>query len=608
MTNIIFVNMERKSSVKDVYKYIKQDYPELYKTLCSRLGKSNPFSKFSIGAGDYVWSDNRCRWRRMTDAGGLKQSVILDTLNQTKSDVAAKIGSKTADALFTVPDNSYIYYNDDNGEVRVLVTGWGFKKPVRVVSGPDTAMVTPKNPVSISFSYDGDRLKDYEFGLRLAKQVKRLSTDDSGLYVFDDIKVGENYVVTDFNSGKDFRLSVMEGRSSYDFDVTGYSTIDVSAVSDDRPVNGETVEIMYHGKRYDAKTGADGHVTVRLPLYDGEPVTALMRDKNESTRMSAAGGKIAFVFKTEKPEETGTKYVDVQVSVMKDREMLQSQPVTVSYGGVTLEGITGSNGIFREQMEEKPNEVCTVTSPGFESQSKLLDCNGLNTFFFEKTRAGLPAHDVFNPFILVKRENGDVVDNYPLAVDYDGDIAGHVSNAGGIVALSDFEDGKTMKVMDRNNLNNAADYILDKAQREYVFIIPEEERVEAQDIKVMFRDLRGNPVVCGNVIFRQEGRPELKARLNADGDMFLKKGMFDVGSPMTVHIVGWSGSGQYSPIPFILEDDEYEYLMQEKEPKIKYAWWKILLEILVCLIVMASLWLLWPFFEEFCQEMFESVY
>lgn len=600
--------MERKSSIKDVHKYIKQDYPELYKTLCSKLGENNPFAKFSIGAGNYVWSDNRCQWSRMIDASELKQSIIIDSLNQTKADVAAIIGSKTAEALFTTPDNSYIYYNDNNGEVKILVTGWGFKKPVRVVVGPETTMTSHKNPISISFSYDGDRLKNYEFGLRLAKQVKRLSTDSSGLYVFDNLKVGENYVVTDINSSKDFQLNITEGQSLYDFDVTKYSALNISAISDDQPINGERVEILYHGRRYDTTTDGNGHATIQLPLYEGESVTASMRDKNESTRISESGGNIEFVFKTEKPVEPDKKFVNIQVSVMKDSEMLPSQPVTIGYGGVTFEGITDSNGTFSKQLEEIPNEVCTVNTPGFESQSKLLNCNELNKFVFEKTTAKTPTKDVFNPFILVKRENGDVVDNYPIAVEYDENITDFFSNAEGIVALSDFEDGKTMKVIDKNNLDNVADYTLDKEQKEYVFIIPEEEKEETKDIKVMFRDLKGNPVVCSNVIFRQEGKPELKAQLNADGDTFFKEGIFDVNSPMTVHIIGWSNSEQYPPIPFTLEDDEYEYLLQEKESETKSTWWKILLEILACLIAIASLWLLWPFFEGFCQGMFESIY
>ena len=70
-----------------------------------------------------------------------------------------------------------------------------------------------------------------------------------------------------------------------------------------------------------------------------------------------------------------------------------------------------------------------------------------------------------------------------------------------------------------------------KNKKEYVFIVPEDEKDDPKGIKVMFRDLKGNPVVCSNVIFRQEGKSELKAQLNADGDTFFKEGIFDVNTP-----------------------------------------------------------------------------
>jgi len=599
--------MERKSSIKDVHKYIKQDYPELYKTLCSKLGESNPFAKFDIGAGNYVWSDSRCQWNRMVDASDFKQSMIHDSLNQIKADVASVIGSKTADALFITPDNSYIYYNDENGEVKILVTGWGFKKPVRVVVGPEKDKVDEKNPVSISFSYDGKRLKNYEFGLRLAKQVKRLNTDSSGLYVFDNLKVGENFIVTDISSSKDFPLHIIEGQSLYDFDVTTYSTLEISAISDDQPINGETVEVLYHGKKYDIVTDRDGHSTIQLPLYDRESLTASMRDKNESTHISEKGSKIEFVFKTEIPEEPEKKLVEIEVSVMKDSEMVPSQPITIEYGGATFDGITDLNGIFRKQIEEIPQETCTVNTPGYESQTKLLDNNGLNKFIFEKTSSTQPV-ETFNPYIIIKREDGDIVNNYPISVEYEGIVTDYVSNSEGIVALSDMEDGKIMKVTDRNNLDNVTDYTLDKEQAEYVFLIPEEKYEEPQNIKLMFRDLKGNPIKCKDVTLQQEGKPELQIQLNENGDTFFKVGTFDTKSSISAHINGWSNAEQYPPIPFTLEENEYEYLLQEKEPKVKSSWWKILLEILAVLVSIASLWLLWPFFEVFCREMFSLIY
>lgn len=600
--------MERKSSVKDVHQCVKKDYPEIYKTVCSKLGENNPFAKFSIGAGVYVWSDNRCQWNRMVDASELKQSVIYEAFNQKKAEFAAKIGQKSADTFFTVPDDSYIYYNDDNGDVKILIAGWGFKKPVRFHSSGEIGKVTGKNPVSVSFSYDGERLKNYDFGLKLPRQVKRLSTDINGLYVFPNLKVGEKYIVTDMKSGKDFPLNIVAGQSLYDFDVTRYSVLDISAVCDDLPINGEVVEVIYHGKRFDATTDGNGCAVIRLPLYDGEPATASMRDKTESTPISESGGEIDFVFETEKIPEPEKKIVDIHVSVMKDGSMLASQPVTVNYGGTVVDGVTDANGIFSKQMEDIPDAVCTVSVPDFEPQSKKLENDSLNKFVFEKTTVQPPVDETFNPHILVKRENGEIVDNYPISVEYEGKVTDYVSNAEGIVVLSDLEDGKTIKVTDGMNPDNTEEHVLDKEQDEYIFIIPVEVEPEPKDIKVMFRDLKGNPIVCKNVVFKQEGKPDLTLKLDDNGETCFKESTFELDTTINAQIIGWNNPEQYLPIPFTLEKDEYLYLLQEKESETKSSWIKILLEILAVLAAISSLLLLWPFFEGFCHEMFNLIY
>ena len=115
--------MERKSSVKEVYKTIKQDLPELYKTLCNKLGEDNPFAKASLGAGYYVWTDNRYQWHPLSEASSLKQEDISSALFELKNNIAKILGEKTTEALFTTPDDSYIYYNDDSGKTRILITG-----------------------------------------------------------------------------------------------------------------------------------------------------------------------------------------------------------------------------------------------------------------------------------------------------------------------------------------------------------------------------------------------------------------------------------------------------------------------------------------------------
>lgn len=522
--------MDRKISIKDVHKNIKQDYPELYKTLCARLGDMNPFAKFSIGAGNYVWTDNREQWHRMTDASELKKSMIQDSLEQLKKDVAGKVGGKTAEAIFTTPDESFIYYNDDSDNIKLLITGWGFKKPVRVAVGPETGTVRKKNPISISFIYNGEQLKNYEFGLRLAKQIKKFNTNANGIYVFDNLQVGEKYVVTAIDKNKDFSLHIVEGQSSYSFDITEYSTLNISAVEDGNPVAGETVGVQYHGKQYEAVTDENGRACMQLPFYDKEPVTATLRDKKESTSISSNGARVDFVFQTKIPVEV-------------------------------------------DKPKEQP-----------------------------------PIPVTFNPYILVRRENGNVAEHYPIVIEYEGNIANYETNEEGIVALSGLAEGKTMKVIDRNDRNHAFEFTLNREQQEYLFIIPDEVEVPTKEaIKVMFRDVKGNPVVCNSVTFRQEGKPELNAQLDENAETSFEEGTFETGIPITAHINGWSNREQQTSIPFTLESDEYEYLLQEKESVTKSAW-KIFAEILSILVTIAALRLIWPPFEAFCMKMFESIY
>ena len=118
--------MERKSPIEELYKSIPQDLPSLYEALCSKLGDSNPFAKFSIGSGTYIWKDDRYQWQKMVDAGDDEQPFIKDALHCTIESVSKIIGVKTANALFITPDDSYLYYYDDGDQTRILVTGWGF--------------------------------------------------------------------------------------------------------------------------------------------------------------------------------------------------------------------------------------------------------------------------------------------------------------------------------------------------------------------------------------------------------------------------------------------------------------------------------------------------
>ena len=119
----------KRTSVNDIYQSLKkgQDIQEIYKKLCESLGDNNPFAKFSIGNGFFVWSHPSGQWQCLADADGIEQEMVNNAIVELHKEVARKVGEKTADAIFTVPDESYIFYNNEGSDIKLLYTGCGKK-------------------------------------------------------------------------------------------------------------------------------------------------------------------------------------------------------------------------------------------------------------------------------------------------------------------------------------------------------------------------------------------------------------------------------------------------------------------------------------------------
>lgn len=597
--------MEKKSSINDVHKLIQKDLVELYKTLNDKLGEDNPFARFNIGGGFYVWSDSRYQWEQMISTSSLEQSVVRSALSETKERVAKKLGVKTAEALFTVPDDGYIYYYDDGNVVRVLITGWGFKKPVRVAGKVDVDDIEKDNPVNISFLYDGKALENYEFGIQLPKMVKHFRTEPDGVYRFDNLKVNEKFKIIDFVTKREFLLTVIEGQSQYNYDVTQTARTDIYARMDSAPLSGENVKVAYNSKLYELTTGQDGHVSLDLPYYDGENISAGMRDKIHNEVVNISGNQIYFDF--ESPKEIVETYIEVLVRI--DGAPVLDRDVTVNYADRIYNGRTDSGGIFRCKVELEEGEICSVDVPEFDSQSKKLE-RSVNRFVFEKTNETPPPPPeddpvVFDPHILIEGDKGFIGSKYPVTVTYCGKDTQYVSDENGIVPLHGMMEGQIMKVTDGLNPENVCEYKLDSNQLEYIFHVPYEPQSTDKDIKVTILDVDGNPIKCDRVRFQQDATSsEILATLDAEGSTYFSKDTFGVNKDIKVTILG--SESQYDPIIFTLDEDECEYVLQERGAK--SPWWMILLQILAVLATIAGALVLWPFIEGFIMGMFNVIY
>lgn len=585
--------MERRSQAKDIHKTFRDDLLKVYNNLDKQLGDDNPFAKPSLGAGYYVWTDKRREWQCMTDAGDIEQGLVREAYLRVKEDVAGKLGSEVAARLFTIPDDSYIYFDDSGGDIKVLVTGWGFKYPARSNPKPDLSGLKRRNGVSLAFIYDGERLASYEFGLQLPRQLKRLVTDGEGYYRFADVKPGTSFSVKDIASGKEFIAEVAEGKSLYEFDVTRHSTVTIIATHDGAAVIGEGVAVACRGKVHDLLTDSTGRASVSLPWHDGETVTATMRGQELSVVLSADGNDIRFAFET--------PVADIEVSVVEDGKPVPGAAVKVAFAGNAHNGTTDSNGLFAMRLPVTGDELCTVTVAGYEPKAARLEAGRVNVFRFEKTNVP----QSFVPHVLVVDDDGRAVAGYPVSVEHDGITDDYVTDDAGIVVLPEMQVGGHIKVIDGRDAANSEDYVLEADRLEYILRVPSEHEEEPRrEVNVTFVGCDGRPLRCDNVRFSQEGRDEIVAKPDDEGRTHFDEDAFAVGETLTATIT--AGGKGYAPVDFTLDEGEYDYLLQERDAN--SPWLSMLLQVLLILAFAAAFYLAWPVLVELFSEAFDNIY
>lgn len=598
--------MEKKSSIKEVHKLVQQDYPELYKKLSSILGDENPFAKFSIGAGCYIWSDNRYNWHQMIAFSPLKQEIVKEVLLAVRVKLISYFGEKQTELLLSVPDEGYIYFNDDKDDIKVLITGWGFKKPVRVVGKPIIEEIIKKNPVTLSFVYEGKKLPNYQFGLKLSNKARKLHTDTEGLCHMGNLCDGERYTIYDImHDNKEYYLEIVPGKYHYDIDITEYTKVNISAVSDGNPIVNEPVSLHYHGTLYNSVTDSFGNSEIEIPLYEDEKLQANLREQTKEITIHANKNHIDFIFEST-PLSSPTVETDILVTALFDSNVYPNKSVRINYDGQEYSGITNDKGQFTQHVRVRADENCEVSVEGYTSQNKRLTDSAVNEFRFEKTTPPPtpPVPNHLSPKLIVKRESGDIVPNYLVTVENSNQSNSYITDLNGKIDLPKVHDGELITVIDGNDSSRVTEYNITEEQEEYIFIIPNEEFFPEKKLKFKFRNKNDKPISCNGITFHQDGHEDTHAVLDENGEVYLSKDTFSADKKITASINGWED--KCNPIPFDLSEDEYEYLFQEKEST--NSWSKILLQILAVLVAIVLVTLAWPFIEGLCIGLFNEIY
>lgn len=610
----------KKAAVRDVFKIGKEDYSGLYAELDKLFGNDNPFAQFKIGSGQYVWSYTKsdCEWLSMENASGLKEEQIRTVISELRNKVGTLIPAKYVDSLFTVPDDSFIFYNDDDGNIRVLFTGWGFRKPTYVSTPPEKTSIKMHTLVDISFTYDGVHLKGYEFGIRLNRQVKKLrTTDDNGVFCFDNIKVGDRYQLIDLKSNRTFDFEVENGKTHYDFELTTYTKISVHADLDSAPLANEPMKIEYHGNVECPMTDINGNASLKVVYYEGENILVTMRQDRQNKVVEVDNNVFTFAFEKPVEPEPTTLTTNVKVVVRKSNCPVDNALVSVCYSRISEKGTTDINGVWNLSLDVQEGEVCRVDVEGCESQERQLLPTEENVFTFSVPEAEEPTlpeePDEPEPIDEPKKvniqvsvcNNGTPVYGILSSVEYIGDRLEGRTDANGIWECSvEYKEDEVCRI-------EASGYDSQERQlnawEDNIFIFNKEDEPENELITLMAVDEHSAPMGGARITLRQKGKQDITVVLNEQGKTEIVKSLFSVGETVEADL-HWNNF-DFSKISFTVDEDENEYLLQQQNTHKSGNVWLIIKQIMVVIAaVLVLLFVIWPLFESLSYSAYNAIY
>ena len=186
--------MNIKIKATDVNCFVPGDYGQVYQTLQKHLKSplKDLFAERTEGHEYLQWELPGEGWHNLADNDPLMGPVVRQELQRQQQQIINCFGQnrQMAQIVMSVPDDSFIYYKaDDNGQLQLRLTAWGYRKPV-VIGGGMASGVTgvhrPTEQVSVSIVSNGVGVGDKTF---LLNGFTR-KTDAQGVYELGQLPIG----------------------------------------------------------------------------------------------------------------------------------------------------------------------------------------------------------------------------------------------------------------------------------------------------------------------------------------------------------------------------------------------------------------------------------
>lgn len=340
--------MKIKVDVRTVARIIDPSVPmeKLYKQLKTLSANTGIFfGSPSVGAGTLLWTLEGDDWIAFSDLDDTTKAQAAAIFNEKRGRTIDSLnGSSLTDSIFTVPDSKYIFFRKLDSTPEVAITCWGYRYP-NLKDGAELETwikKLPKQKVIISFSWAGNKISDFPF--KFNSYPRHTGLD--GLFVVDQpLPVGSVYTLESM-AGNNYELTVIQGKSDYDYDLTKYFSISITVEKDEVPLENQEINVTFANKTQRLNTDAMGKADLKLPLerdqygdikYPQSDCTVTCIDDSQSKTPKRADEVLEFKFNFKTPAVEESEVVkEPEVVLPPEKEVEKVVPPEKEFIGITI--------------------------------------------------------------------------------------------------------------------------------------------------------------------------------------------------------------------------------------------------------------------------------
>ena len=456
------------------------------------------FAKLNVGVGFFEWTFTcPTEPKTLTEASEDEKTAVMEAYNKLAEDVVACFGDSyiIGQRIMQVPNEDYIfYYTDDNGQIQIILTGWGFinkRNAFMPPKPPKKEFGQEPKPINIGFIREGEMLPNRAFLFKATSQIKpnELITSEDGFYHFDKpFKNGSEFIITDKESGKEFSLTTDASLTEFVFDITSQTSVNISVVRDGEPVAGKNITMTYRGNTQTLATDLNGNAMAEVSFIENENITIDVDDQHETQIITPDGNTFSFALNA----ITSAPIVKV---VDQNGNTVSNYHLIVNIAGEQTDKTTDENGLITLQAMKVGEQFYVVDNDGGSQIFQVTEENEEHIYpvYIEEPVEMPPIPEPISPMLRVVDQNGNPVPGYNMMLaNSQGEIPIQSDETGSVV-LPPMNINDSFNVADQTG--NAMTYQIAEGVNEFYFYvnIPEAPQEEPM-VRIRVLDIDGTPL------------------------------------------------------------------------------------------------------------------